>query len=97
MKRKWHFRLYGIDSFYPRMRWKLGLIVNTYEGSDGIVRSAKLKTSYGVTNRPVSKLYPLEVRSEAIAPNIENVIQYAERPKRLAALKARNLIRNMDV
>jgi len=47
-----------------RVKWRLGLVTLLNHGADGIVRSAELKTSTGITNRPIVKLYPLEVRSD---------------------------------
>ena len=85
------------DDIVPRMKWKLGLIVELYKGYDGIVRSAKLKTSSGFTNRPISKLYPLEIRScdlEYETPNSE--VGKIERPRRVAAIKALDLLRNVE-
>ena len=85
------------DDIVPRMKWKLGLIVELYKGYDGIVRSAKLKTSSGFTNRPISKLYPLEIRScdlEYETPNAE--VGKIERPRRVAAIKALDLLRNVE-
>ena len=43
-----------------RLRWPLGLIVNTYQGSDGLVRSVQVKTQSGVKDRPVDKICLLE-------------------------------------
>jgi len=43
-----------------RLRWPLGLIVNTYQGSDGLVRSVQVKTQSGVYDRPVDKICLLE-------------------------------------
>ena len=45
----------------PRVNWKLAVIEELVHGNDGMVRSVKLRTTNGLTNRPVSKLYPLEV------------------------------------
>ena len=45
----------------PRSSWKLALIEDLIRGGDGLVRAAHIRTSTGHTNRPVSKLYPLEV------------------------------------
>ena len=45
----------------PRINWKLAVIEGLTTGNDGMVRSANIRTKTGVTNRPVSKLYPLEV------------------------------------
>ena len=44
----------------PRPRWPLGLIVNTYPGSDGLVRSVQVKTQSGVYDRPADKICLLE-------------------------------------
>ena len=43
-----------------RLRWPLGLIVNTYPGSDGLVRSVQVKTQSGLYDRPVDKICLLE-------------------------------------
>jgi len=47
----------------PRIQWRLGVIEHLNKGSDGLVRSVQLRTSTGTTNRPIAKLYPLEVTS----------------------------------
>ena len=47
--------------YCPRINWKLVVIEGLTTGNDGMVRSANIRTKTGVTNRPVSKLYPLEV------------------------------------
>ena len=44
----------------PCPRWPLGLIVNTYPGSDGLVRSVQVKTQSGVYDRPTDKICLLE-------------------------------------
>lgn len=46
-----------------RVHWKLGVVQDTLKGKDGLVRVAMVRTNSGVTNRPVTKLYPLEVNS----------------------------------
>jgi len=45
----------------PRINWKMVVIESVVTGNDGRVRSANVHTKNGVTNRPVKKLYPLEV------------------------------------
>ena len=45
----------------PRANWRLAVIVT---GNDGLIRSAKIRTSTGRTNCPISRLYPLEVSCE---------------------------------
>jgi len=42
----------------PRIRWKLE---GVNKGADGLIRSADIRTANGKTNRPISRLYPLEV------------------------------------
>ena len=44
-----------------RINWKLAVVQDLVKGNDGLVRSATIRTSTGVTNRPITKLYPLEV------------------------------------
>ena len=45
----------------PRINWRLAVVEDTIAGEDGLVRAANIRTSTGRTNRPVTKLYPLEV------------------------------------
>jgi len=45
----------------PRINWKLAVVEDLIPGNDGMVRSANIRTKNGVTNRPVTRLYPLEV------------------------------------
>ena len=45
----------------PRMQWRLAVVEELIMGLDGFVRAAKIRTSSGKTNRPIAKLFPLEV------------------------------------
>ena len=45
----------------PRINWKLAVIEGLIIGNDGLVRAANIRTVNGRTNRPIAKLYPLEV------------------------------------
>ncbi|XP_053400768.1 uncharacterized protein LOC123558691 [Mercenaria mercenaria] len=45
----------------PRTRWKLAVVTELIHGNDGLVRSVVIKSEDGITNRPITKLYPLEV------------------------------------
>ena len=47
----------------PRIQWKLAIIEKINKGEDGLIRSVNVKTSTGKTNRPITKLYPLEVKA----------------------------------
>ena len=49
------------DTAVPRKSWPLGRIMETFPQRDGLVRSAKVKTSQAVLTRPVVKLCRLEV------------------------------------
>ncbi|XP_077869796.1 uncharacterized protein LOC144362083 [Saccoglossus kowalevskii] len=43
------------------VNWKLATVLKLNRGNDGIIRSAHIRTANGLTSRPVTKLYPLEV------------------------------------
>ena len=49
------------DDTLPRTHWKIGVIEELSYGNDNLVRSAKIRTSESVMNRPIVKLYPLEI------------------------------------
>lgn len=49
----------------PRSTWKLAVIESLIKGGDGLVRAANIRTKTGCTNRPITKLYPLEVSTNA--------------------------------
>ncbi|XP_064620787.1 uncharacterized protein LOC135483687 [Lineus longissimus] len=51
------------NSSVPRTRRNLGVITKVYPGRDRLIRSVDLKTKSGQLNRPIAKLYPLEVNS----------------------------------
>ena len=44
-----------------RARWQLAVIEELIKGLDGLTRSANIRTKTGMTNRPIAKLYPLEM------------------------------------
>ena len=46
------------------MTWRLAVITKLLVGGDGLTRTAEIRTSTGLTNRPIIKLYPLEVHSD---------------------------------
>ena len=51
----------------PRLHWKLAVIKEVVKGKDELIRSAVIRTTNGVTNRPITKLYPMEI-TETVAP-----------------------------
>ena len=48
----------------PRIGWRLAVIEELIEGKDGLVRAPHIRIAQGRTNRPISKLCPLEVSSD---------------------------------
>jgi len=42
---------------------RLAVVQELQRGNDGLVRSAIIRTDRGITNRPIIKLYPLEVNA----------------------------------
>lgn len=50
------------DDNLPRGRWSLGVVQDVLPGRDGSIRAAIIRSRRGVTTRPISKLYPLEVQ-----------------------------------
>ena len=48
-----------IDDAVKRCEYKLGRLVEVFTGSDGVVRSARVKMAHGELKRPVVKLAPV--------------------------------------
>jgi hypothetical protein len=55
-----------VHSDEKRIKWNLGRIERLIYGNDGIARAAQIKTKFGVTNRPIARLYPLETSNNDI-------------------------------
>jgi hypothetical protein len=81
------------------------VIENFIEGEDGQIRAAHIRIATGKTNRPIAKLYPLEVRAttraynpvetkESIIHNENSPEDRMERPIRAAAKNALRQISN---
>ena len=76
----------------PRINWKLAVVEELLPGRDGHVRAVNIRTKGGTTNRPVARLYPLEITAqtqENLAPTVPRddrpVDPYPRRPCRAAA------------
>ena len=86
----------------PRSTWKLAVIENLIRGSDGLVRAAHIRTSTGYTNRPVTKLYPLEITTTTTVPSVASHDRPEQqpaavpptRPRRAATTEAMRRISN---
>ncbi|CAC5397257.1 unnamed protein product [Mytilus coruscus] len=48
----------------PRTVWNIGIIEDLVLGRDGLVRSAVVRSKFGLTNRPIVKLYALVINSK---------------------------------
>ena len=55
----------------PFVMWKLAIIEDLICGNDGLVRAAIVCTANKTTNRPITKLYPLEL-NEGRTLNVSN-------------------------
>ena len=79
----------------PRWKWKLAVITELIHGNDGLVRAAKIKMNGTETNRPIVKLYPLEVNMNNHSRETEHSTDVmCNRLKREASVKARQNIRD---
>jgi len=80
----------------PRMNWKMAIVEGLVTGNNGKLRSASICTRSVVTNRPVMKLYPVEVTDKTDAKLIrkeKTIVESCEsptkiRPRRHAAQRA---------
>jgi hypothetical protein len=77
----------------------LSVIENVIRSADGEIRAADIRTANGKTNRPISKLYPLQVTEPASAPAeipAGPVIVPAHlRPVRKCAIKAKAAVKRI--
>ena len=69
------------------------IIEKISKGGDGLIRSAEVRTSNGKTNRPIARLYPLEVTDDSTTSmqnsvTEENTSTHVRPPRRTAAQKA---------
>ena len=62
----------------PRRTWKLGLVLLTYPGADGLVRKARIKTATSVYDRPIHKLCLIATKEE-LSNETTNVVINAYR------------------
>ena len=53
-----------IDPHAARSKWQMAIVIETYPGSDGNVRSVKIKSSTGTYDRPITKLCLLLSKTE---------------------------------
>ena len=75
------------------------MVAETYLARDGVLRAVRLKTKNGAIDRPVQRLYPMEMSCNSFPKkskelNVE-VPVFAPRPRRAAAETARVRIQEM--
>ena len=74
----------------PRQRWRLARITELIKGRDGQVRGAKVKIgkSRHIIERPVNKLYPIELANKKKEPvdALNDAHTLEKRPRRRAAI-----------
>ena len=56
-----------IDKDRQRSQWCMGMVTEVYPGTDGLVRSVKLRTATGEYDRPITKLSLLLSREEQLS------------------------------
>ena len=64
----------------PRLQWRLAVVEGLIKGLDGIARAAKICTSTGRTNRPIVKVFPLELSCETTDSPGSQEIKIADDP-----------------
>ena len=45
----------------PRNTWPLGVVEELIPGGDGAVRAVRIRIRGGITIRPITKLYPMDI------------------------------------
>ena len=53
-----------IDRDVNRGKWRMGIVEEVFQGTDGNVRSAKIKTQTGIYDRPITKLCLILAKTE---------------------------------
>lgn len=85
----------------PRINWRMAVIESVNKGKDGVIRYVNLRTTTGRTNRPITRLYPLEVTAEQTSTNVQSDLNSerpltdvpTRRPVREAARKGQQLMK----
>ena len=83
-----------------RVNWRMAVIESVNKGADGMIRSANIRTSTGRTNRPIARLYPLELTDNTTAsistddgPEQSMTDNPIRRPSREAAKRGQQVVK----
>ena len=84
----------------PRATWRMAVIQDLIVGGDGLVRAANIRTTTGITSRPITKLYPLELSVDEKNESMQQPqrpllmdIGESSRPQRASAMRATDQLR----
>ena len=88
----------------PRTTWRMAVVEDLIVGGDGLVRAATIRTTSGMTTRPITKLYPVELnetdevnlgveKSYSVPGGLADSRSKNSRPQRAAARKATDQIK----
>jgi len=84
----------------PRLQWKLAVVDDLVKGNNGQIHSAHISTAIHKTNRPITRLYPLEVASSEARESTDHEQRpspgVSSQAKRAAAAKAMTRISRVD-
>ena len=79
----------------PHINWKLAVVECLNKGPDSLTRSADIRTSAGRINRPIAKLYPLEVTAAEMPVRVQERSvdqEFQPRPVRDAAVRGHHKV-----
>ncbi len=63
---------------HKRLHWPLAVVTKLFPGNDGLVRYAELRMKGVISNRPIKKLYPLEVTATVTEAKDEHEVNAGE-------------------
>ena len=92
----------------PCATWKMAVVNKLIVGRDELVRAATIRTTTGLTNRPITKLYPLELNEKEAVPDQQgetvssvqhptnpppDIAEETSRPQRASAIRATSRVK----
>ena len=88
----------------PRTIWRMAVVEDLIVGGDGLVQAATIRTTSGMTTRPITKLYPIELsetdemnlgveKSHSVPSGPADSRSKTNRPRRAAARKATDQVK----